>query len=364
MKKYYVLAAIAVFALTAVKLKFFSSATSKSFKQGKEKSKPAIPVGIFVVGEEKMEDIIHANGTILANEQAELRVESSGRIVYLNLPEGKLVQKGDLLLRLNDAEIRAQLQKIIAKLKLSAGTELRQRKLLEERVISHQEYEIALSDLMSLQADSLYFQTQLAKSELRAPFTGYVGIREVSQGSYITPSTTVALIHQTNPVKIEFSLPERYAGLFGVGDIVRFKAEGIDDTSQGRISVKDPSVELSNRSIRYRALSDNSKGLLSPGAFVRVELSVKANSNKLFVPTEAIVPVAKGNKIFYIRNGQAWEKLIETGIRTEDHVQVLSGLAAGDSIVVNGNFQLKDGMNVKIPKKEVHAAMLKSGFKK
>ncbi len=348
-RTYLIIGIVLVF-LIFVKATFFTSEKPKGQGQGKDGKKQATPVSVFVIGDKKIEDKIYANGTVLSNEEAELKLEASGRITYLNLPEGKTVRKGTLLLKLNDAEIRAQLEKIIAQLKLAAETESRQRNLLQLNGISKQEHETALSNLLSLKADSLYLRTQIAKTELYAPFDGTIGIKNISEGSYITPAVVVAVIQQINPVKIEFSLPEKYSALFKEGDIIEYKKEGINEVLSGKIAVKDPAVDLNSRSMRYRAISNNNKGLLYPGAFVRVELSVKDHSASLFVPTEAIVPIAKGKKVYIVKNNLAEEKIVETGIRTEDHVQVFSGLQVGDSVVVNGNFQLKNGGPVKVVK--------------
>ena len=346
----YIIVLVILVALIFIKAKFFTSEKTKNAGPGKDGKKPATPVKVFVVGDTKIEDKVYANGTVLANETAELQLETSGRITYLYLPEGKQVAEGTLLLKVNDAEIRAQLDKVVAKLKLYVGTEARQRQLLQSNGISKQEYELTLSDLQSLRADSQYYQTQIAKTELHAPFSGIIGVRNISKGSYITPSIIVTNIHQVNPVKIEFTLPEKYSEMFKVGDLISYKKEGSSEILTGKIEVKDPSVDLNSRSVRYRALSPNPKGLLSPGAFVKVELLVRDNANTLFVPTEAIVPIVKGKKVYVVKNNIAEEKIIETGIRTEDNIQILSGLQIGDSVVINGNFQLKNGSPVKIAK--------------
>ena len=160
----------------------------------------------------------------------------------------------------------------------------------------------------------------------------------------------MATIHQIDPVKIEFSIPEKYSHLFTVGDEISFKTEGLANAFSAKIAVKDPAVDLASRSVRFHALTSNPNNLLLPGAFVRVELVVDNNLKTLFVPTEAIVPSAKGKKIFTVKDGEAKEKIVETGIRTEDYVQVLSGMEVGDSVVINGNFQLKNNSPVKVYK--------------
>lgn len=350
MKKYLIIIGI-IIVLIFVKMKFFSPDKPKAAK-GKEGNKSSASlVTVYVVNDKKLEEKIEANGTVLANEEAELKLESSGRITFLNLPEGRQVQKGTLLLKLNDAEYTTQLEKLIVKLKLAYLTESRLKKLVENDGISKQEYDIANSDLYSLKADSAYLKTQILKTSLYAPFTGVIGIRNVSMGSYITPLTAVAVIHQINPVKIEFSLPEKYSDLFAVGDEIAFYKEGLEKPLKARISVIDPAIDLTNRSLRLRAVADNSQKLLFPGAFVRVELNVKGKNNTLFVPTEAIVPVAKGKKVFVVKNNIALEKYIETGVRTEDFVQIFGNVQVGDSVVLNGNYQLKDSTKVKVKKR-------------
>lgn len=344
----YLIAAIVIGLLAFIKIKFLTQENTRANGKGKDGKKPATTVTVFVAGSQKVENKIYANGNIVANEQADLKVEAGGRIVYMNLPEGKEVKAGTLLLKVNASDLQAQFEKIKTQLKLAIETEQRERKVLQAEGISRQEYETTLSNLLSLRADSAYMQAQIAKTELYAPFSGIIGIRSVSQGSYITSAQMVATIYQTDPVKIEFSLPEKYAGLFKLGSPVSFEMEGQAQCYKGVIAVKDPFIDLSTRSARFRAVSRNPNGALLPGAFVRVELALNSQPGALFIPTEAVVPVAKGKKVFIVKKGSAEEAFIETGIRTEDYVQVLSGLANGDSVVVTGNLLLKKGAPVKV----------------
>jgi len=284
----------------------------------------------------------------LATEEAELKTEASGRVVFLQLPEGKAVKAGTLLLKVNDADLQAQLNKTKIQLKLAFDTERRVHRLLQIEGTSKQEHDNAIAALHSLKADSAYIQAQIAKTEIHAPFDGVIGIRNVSVGSYVTPLLAVAKIHQINPIKIDFSLPEKYTSLLTVGDQIRFKTESSPQSFSAKITVKDPEVDLTTRSVRYRAFCQNPKEVLIPGSYARVEIPLKKSGEYLFVPTEAVVPFLKGKKVFVVKNGQAEEKIVETGLRTEEHIQVLSGLETGDSVVVNGNFQLKKGAAVRV----------------
>ncbi|MGN6648107.1 MAG: efflux RND transporter periplasmic adaptor subunit [Cytophaga sp.] len=345
--KPYILTTIGIGILIAIKLVFFPLQKAGGANSGKDKKSP-VPVTVCVVGDDAFQDHIYASGTIVANEEAALKVEASGVITYLNLPEGQRVKAGTLLLKVNDADLQAQLEKINIRLRLAEQSEARQRQLLKKSGVSQEEYDIALADLKSLKTDSAYHRALLAKTEIHAPFDGVIGIRNVSVGSYLTPAVTVAYIHQLDPVKIEFSLPEKYTNMFNAGDVISFRTEGAASTYTATIIVKDPMVDAGSRSVRYRALSRNPDGRLLPGAFTHVELLLNHKTGSLFVPTETIIPFLTGKKVYVVKNGIAEDRIVETGLRTADNVQVLSGLTAGDSVVVKGNFQLKKNTPVKI----------------
>jgi membrane fusion protein (multidrug efflux system) len=343
---YAVVIAILIVLLT-IKFIFFPGDKSKANALIKEGEKKASPVTVFIVGDSSLKDLVYSNGTLVANEEAELKVEASGNITYLNQAEGIHVKAGTLILKINDDDLRAQLEKINIQLKLAGEMEARQRSLLQIAGISKQEYDISLAHYHSLKADSTYQQALISKTEVRAPFDGIIGIRNVNIGSYISPAIPIASMYQIDPVKIDFSLPEKYSILFKVGGLIYFRSESSEHTYTGRITVKDPKIDLSNRSVRYRAICSNTRGELLPGAFVTIELKSGKNKNTLFVPTTCIVPVLKGKKVFVIRNGIAEGRMVKTGFRTDDHVQILSGLSSGDSVVVKGNYQLKEGAPVK-----------------
>lgn len=350
MKKFksYLIISLGLGLLLSVKLLFFP-AEKKGANARKDAKKGGNPISVFVVGNKSLDDKLIANGTLVAQENADLRVQASGIITHLYLPEGKVVDEGTLLLKVNDADLKAQFEKIKVQIKLAKEIEDRQAKLFKSQGISAQEYDITRSNLSSLKADSAYVMAQIAKTEIRAPFTGVLGIKNVSIGSYITPATVVTHIQQTHPIKVEFSVPEKYARLFNVGDALSFKTEGQDKSYTAKVTVKESIVDLNSRSVRYHATTGNTQGALLPGAFAKVELALKDKPNALFVPTDAIIPVLKGKKVYIVKNGIALEKIVETGLRTEDHIQILSGLSVGDSVVLDGNTQLKTGHAVKVP---------------
>jgi len=342
--KPYLIATLILIVLVSGKLIFFPSEKAKTEKGAKES---VASVTVFVIGDSSLTEKVYANGTLVANEQVNLKAEASGRIIYLNFPEGKVVEKGTLLLKLNNEDLIAQYDKNDVQLKLAKKNEERQRNLLQTRAISQQEYDVALASYNTFLADSAYYQAQIKKTEIRAPFTGILGIRNVSLGEYLTPSVVVAQIHQLNPIKIEFSLPEKYSSSLLPGNKIKF-VDGEGRKYLAEISIRDPAIDFNSRTVRYRATCSNASGTLFPGAFVRVEIFVEEKAESCFIPTEAILPILKGKKVFVVKNGIAEERLVETGFRTTDHIQITSGLRKGDTVVVKGNYQLKDGNKVKI----------------
>lgn len=311
-------------------------------------ARPLVPVTVQVAQSEALGQNLFATGTILPNEAADLRPEVSGKIVQLLLKEGGKVKAGQLLAKLNDADLQAQVKKLQIDERFAVETEGRQKRLLATQAISQEAYDMALQRLESIRADLVHLQTLIAKTEIRAPFDGVLGLKNVSEGSYVTPNDVLATVLQIQTVKIEFSVPEKYAAQMRVGDRISFTVEGSTQPYSCAVSVIDPRIDEASRSLRLRALCDNAADRLKPGAFVRVELSLRETSGNLFVPTEAIVPVLKGKQVFVVRGGTAQAVDVQTGLRDAARVQVLSGLNPGDSVVVTGVMNLRTGTAVAV----------------
>lgn len=350
MRKIIIVASIAlVLALLIwVKIRFFSPATPPGMPAGGPGKMPPSPVTVQVLSPSEGREAYYTSGTLLANEEVELKPEIGGRVVQLYLPEGGTVSTGTLLLKLNDAELKAQLQKTTVQLNQAYLNEARQRRMLNLEGTSKQEYESALSTLNGLKADSAYLAAQIAKTELRAPFTGVIGVRNISPGSVVSNTTVLATLQQVNPLKLEFNLPEKYNTLLKTGAKINFTVEGLSETFGAVLTLKDPKIDPATRQVRYRAACDNSRGLLLPGGFARVSLPIGQGEQALFVPTEAVIGSLRGSKVYVVKNGQAEERQVETGLRIASGVQILKGLEAGDSVVVTGNFQLKPGATLRI----------------
>lgn len=308
---------------------------------------PAVAVSVFVVNTESLDNVITSSGTIFPNEEIELRAEASGRILTLNIKEGSRVAAGQIIAKIKDTDLQAQLKKLNFEIELAKQTEARQKKLLDINAISKEEYEITANKINTLNADKELIEANLEKTVLKAPFAGKIGLKNVSQGAYVTPTTSLATLVQTNPAKIDFSIPEKYSTLIRVGRKVKFEVEGQPDAYYANVVAIDPKIDPNLRTLKLRALTNNPADRLVPGMFVRVSVDLDI-AQAIMIPTEAVVPVLKGKKVYVVRDGKAAEVMIETGVRNDKKVQVTSGLKMGDSLIVSGIMALKKDAAVRV----------------
>lgn len=307
-----------------------------------------LSVDVHVVEPQVFENKIYTTGTLLANESIELRSEISGKIIELNLDEGSQVQAGERLIKINDSELQARLEQSEFRIGLAEVRERRQLQLLERGGISQEEYDATLNELNILKAEAELIKAQIDKTEIKAPFNGVVGLRYVSNGSYISPTTNIANFQSINPIKVEFSVPERYAGVVEVGDRAIFNVQGQEEDFEAVIYAIEPRIETQTRTIRIRARANNDNSKLLPGAFANIELILEEINNALMIPTIAVIPELQGQKVFVLRDGKVAEQQVTTGIRTESDVQVVEGLAPGDSVLTTGLLQVRTGMPVRV----------------
>ncbi len=318
-------------------------------KEQTEKGGPkTVTVGAVIINPRTLENNILATGNVIANEEVELRSEVPGRIVTINFGEGSLVAKGDLLLKIDDRELQAQLKKLQVDEKQARDDLYRKEKLLELKAVSQEEYDKAYNTLGITQAQIELIRTQISKTEIYAPFTGQIGLRQVSPGGFVSSATLVARLQQIDPVKVDFAIPEKYRGKVQKGTLIKFKVEGSDSSFTGHVYAIEPKIDPVTRNVSLRALCPNPKGMLIPGAFAKVDIILDNIRDALVIPSEAIIPQMNGEKIFVCRDGKARSQLIQTGIRTEREVQVTNGINPGDTVITTGILQLREDVNVKI----------------
>jgi len=303
--------------------------------------------GMVVLGQ-PFSDFLSLSGSIEPNEVVNLRSEISGIVETLNFSEGGNVASGQVLIKINDAELKAQLAQAKTRNSLAAENERRAQLLLEKEAISQEEYDIASADHRTAESQIQLIEAQLVKTAIRAPFSGTIGLRNISQGSYITPTTDIAQLVDVSKVKLEFSIPERYATKVKIGTTVRFSVQGTSDEFTASVYAVEPLVETATRTLRVRAMADNRDSRLIPGIFANVIFPLETVERGLLVPAEALIPIQNGKKLFIKKNGLAKEVLVETGARTDADVLVVKGINEGDTVLTSGVMSLRDGSPVNV----------------
>lgn len=306
-----------------------------------------IAVSVKIAEPSSFENKLQISGSVISSEEVELRMETSGKIIAINFKEGAKVNKGDLLVKVNDADLQAQLLKTEIRKKLAEDKEFRQRTLLEKKGISQETYDVVLNDLNSAKADIENLKAQIAKTEIRAPFNGTVGLRYVSEGSYVSSSTRIATLQNINPAKIDFSVPQRYAGIISIGNIVSLKSPS-GKMYQAKIYAIEPKIDPATRALQVRAICPNDRGELIPGSYVNITLALNDVKNAITIPTQALALDISGERVFVYKNGLAVPRKVMSGIRTEEEVQIVDGIAPGDTIITTGVMQLRPRAKVKI----------------
>ncbi len=305
-----------------------------------------VSVDAIVIRPQLLDNKIFTTGTFLANEEVELRPEISGRVAGISFAEGSRVKKGDVLLRINDRELRAQLKRKEFEEKEASDKEARMRRLFELKGISQEEYDMAANALGMIKAEKEIIASQAAKTEIVAPFDGMVGLRYVSEGSYVTSNMLVATMQDVDPIKVEFSVPEKYARQMKQGNEITVQAG--DSQYRGSVYAVEAKIDPATRTMKARAKIPNPKGDLIPGSFAKVDITLEQLPNAIVIPTESVIPEMSGEKVFICVDGKVRSVRVKTGIRTETGVQIVEGLNPQDTLVVSGLLQLTDDKAVQI----------------
>ncbi|MEK6477802.1 efflux RND transporter periplasmic adaptor subunit [Catalinimonas sp. 4WD22] len=334
--------------LLAVLIQACSKEEKKSSGSPNPRANAVMPVEGMIIKTSEIDDKIYATGTLLPNEEVELRPETSGRIVGIYFEEGSRVSKGQLLAKIDNSELSAQLNKLKVQEKLAQSEEARQQKLLDIEAISQGEYDVTLNQLNTIEAEIELVETQIQKTNIVSPFSGVISLRNVSEGGYVSPTTLIASMQQIDPIKVEFSVPERYITEIHEGTVVNFSVTNTNETYQAKVYAIDSKIDINTRTVRVRARSNNPENTLKPGAFARIEIILKTFEDAILVPSEAILTEMEGQKVFISENGKATSKRIKTGIRNENMVQVIEGLAPKDTLILTGLMSIQDGRSIEI----------------
>ncbi len=293
-----------------------------------------------------LSDEIIVTGKLLPDEEVDLSFETSGQVVEINFQEGTHVKKGQLLAKVNDRQLQAELKRLEAQLKLANDRVYRQGTLLQHDAVSQEAYEQVRTELATLKADIDIVKAQIELTELRAPFDGVIGLRQISVGTYASPTTVVSKLTRIIPLKVEFSVPERYVNEVNPGTSLSFTIDGVLQDFPAKVYAKESAIDPEMHVLTVRALYDNPNGRLTPGRYASVKLTKQEIKDAIAIPAEAIVPEMGKDKVFLYKSGKAQPVEIVSGLRTEDRVQVLRGLQVGDTLVTSGTLQLRTGLPI------------------
>lgn len=309
---------------------------------------PALQVDALIASTSSLAADIEVPGTILPNETTEIHPEVSGRVVQLNVREGGFVGKGALLAKLYDGDLQAQLRKLEVQLKIAEQTEDRQEQLLKIQGISQQEYDLSLLQVSNLKADIDIVRQAVRKTEIRAPFNGKLGLKNISQGAYVTPATILTTISQVSQLKLQFNVPEKYGSQLKNGQSVNFTTDGSTKTFTANVIAAEVQMDENTRSLAIRAIVKNPDPVLIPGVFANVKIILGKNENAIMIPTIVVQPLGRKKLVYLYRAGKSVPTDITTGVRDSSNIQVLTGINIGDTVITTGLLFLRPNGDVKL----------------
>lgn len=292
-------------------------------------------------------DAIVATGEIEAMQSIELRPEIEGRLVEILVREGSSVSRGTPLFKIDDAELRAQVAQVQAERDLARQSLARTRDLLQQKASSQSELERAEATMRSTEAQLELLKVRLARTLVRAPFSGVMGQRFVSLGDYVTTTTRLAALQTVTPQRATFRIPERYAEQVALGQPVTFQVAALPGREfTGKVDFIDPIVQLPGRTIMVKALVPNPKRELQAGMFIEARLATAVRPNAVVIPEDAILPLQGSSFVWVVADGKASRRQVELGIRTPGFVEVRTGVEEGEQVVVGGQERLAEGAPV------------------
>lgn len=317
---------------------------------GPNRQRGPMVVDGFLVEQHELSETVEVPGSLLPAEETQIRAEVSGRVVQLNIPEGGVVKKGDVLVKLFDLDLQAALKKLEVQLQIAQKTEQRQKELLDIKGISQQDYDLATLNVDNLKADIESTRIAISKTEIRAPYEGQVGLRNVSLGSYLGPTDIVTTLRDVNQLKLDFFVPEKYAKTIHKGYVVKFRVDGGRKDHVGTVIATEGNVNAATRSLRIKAIVKGKDPELVPGVFAKVNLQLGETNDALMIPTQAIIPTARNKQVIVLRKDTAIFNVVETGIRDSAYVQINSGLKRGDTVITTGLMSIRPSAKLKIGK--------------
>jgi len=305
-------------------------------------------INAMVIQTQVLADQLRSFADIIPDEEVDLSFETSGKITDIYFQEGTHVEKGELLAKINDRPLQAQLLKLEAQIPLAQERVFRQRTLLERDAVSLEAFETVSTEYDKLMADIELVKANIAQTELRAPFDGIVGLRYASEGAFTTPSSTITKLTKISPIKIEFPVPERYSEDVVPGTDVLFRMEGSLQDYHAKVYAVESKVDLNTRSLRARATYPNTNEAIKPGRYASIEITMREIKDALAIPNESLIQEMGRNLLFLYKSGRSEPVEVITGLRSASQIQIVQGLHVGDTVIITGVMQLRSGLPVTI----------------
>lgn len=325
-------------------------------KTGESKDKSVIPPPIvvdwMVAKTVELAEKITVSGTIKPAEETVLFSEISGRVIKINLPEGKTVKKGTLLVKFFDDDLQAQLQKAKAQLQLTKQTLGRQSELIKINGISQSDLDLTVLQMNTIKGDIDVLTAQIRKTEIIAPYDGVLGLRNISLGAVVSPSLPLATIREVQTLKIDFSVPEKYSQEVKVGSIIKFVVNDDDQEFDAKIIATEQGIDASTRNLKARAQIISSNSKLTPGAFASIQLRIKNTKHAIIVPSQSIIPQGNNKSLIICFQGKAKITKVKTGLRQTNGIEITEGITENDTIITTGVMFIKPDAVLKLKKKD------------
>lgn len=342
------LSAARMFLAMSLVLFAVSCSQKKSATPTERRQQGPLVVDGFVVRQTSVSENIEVPGSLLPFEETQIRAEVGGRVVQLNIQEGAHVKAGTLLVKLFDQDLQAQLNKFQVQLQIREKTQERSAELLKIQGISQQDYDLSELDVENLKADIESTRIAISKTEIRAPYSGRLGLRSISLGAYISPTDIITTLRQVDNLKLEFSVPEKYAKEIVNGYQISFRVDGGSSDHVAKVIATENGVDQNTRTLRVRALVNATHRELVPGVFAKVNLRLGKDDKALMVPSQAIIPAARNKQVILFKGDSAAYTIVETGIRDSAFVQVTKGLKVGDTVVTTGLMAIRPNAKIRI----------------
>ena len=309
---------------------------------------PGIPADVHVVAPESVKQLIEIAGTLAANQEVSISSELTKKVVSVPVKEGHFVTKGALLFQLDDADLQAQMERLRQQEKLAALNEARLKDLIAHDAASQQDYDQAATNLAVLKAEIRQLETTIDKTRIRAPFSGKIGIIRTYPGALVSPNAPLTTIVDDARIKVEFSVPEKYANLVNAGSRQLFTVEGDSTQFSATVISKESFVDHATRTLLVRAIAANPAGKLVAGQSAHLAIALHTTNDALQIPSQSLMPSSQGYAVFLLKDGKAAATPVVVGQRDAESVQITKGIQAGDTVIVSNQLRLSPGAEVRV----------------